>query len=59
MFHMSLCALTEGICRSLHSLFMSTMSADSLNANGEADLGGQHGPVSELHVLLAELRMIS
>lgn len=35
------------------------MSADTLNANGEAGRGGQHGPMLELHVLLAELGMVS
>lgn len=47
------CVLTEGICRSLHRILTSTVSADSLNANGEAGWGGQQGPTSELHVLHA------
>lgn len=40
MFCVSLCVLTEGICTSLHSVLMFTMSADSLNAHGEAGWGG-------------------
>lgn len=39
MFCVSLCVLTEGICTSLHSVLMSTVSADSLNAHGEAGWG--------------------
>lgn len=48
------CELTEGICRALLSILMSTVSADSLNASGEAGWGGQHGPVSEPLVVLAD-----
>lgn len=62
----SLCELTEGICRSLLSILMSTVSADNLNANGEAGWGGQHGPMSDPLVVLtdseappAELGMVS
>lgn len=54
MFFVSLCELTEGICWSLLSILLSTVSADNLNANGEAGWGGQHGPMSEPLVVLAD-----
>lgn len=53
MFFVSLCELTEGICRSLLSILMSTVSADNSNANGEAGWGGQHGAMSKPLVVLA------
>lgn len=54
MFSVSLCELTEGICRSLLSILMTTVSADNSNANGEAGWGGQHGTMSEPLVVLAD-----
>lgn len=43
MFCVSLCELTEGICRCLLSILMTTVSADNLDASGEAGWGGEGG----------------